>query len=554
MASLVVSASTGVLSSLLSKLSVLLSDQYMQRKGVRRDIELLSCELTNMNAALEKLADMENLDGQTKVWRDKDAERLVGIDGPREEITKLLIEEGGKFSGQLKVVSIVGFGGLGKTTFANQEAAENCLNELINRSMIEPCFNAHGEVQACQVHDLMLDLIISKCKKENFITIIDRNFTMIGALEVRRISHQFRNRDIALVFERMNQSQVRSYNFFPAADCMPPLSKFELLRVLDMDQLDSYRYVRPESTCLDLSSINHLFLLRYLRVAGFRLVQPKKFGKLKHLMTVDIESTILCPMDQFSDFTSLSSLRHLTLPRRVGNVVRINGLSELCNLCTLIHFCIRTSNSVECIRDLGDLTSLRELIMIYYSWPGDVEDDPDTILTASLDKLGNSNLRLLYFHKYQFYGRPLSTQFWSNFITRPKHLQRLRLDGHIIPKVPNCIVHADRLAYLEELRVQELGRDGIQILNIDLDGREEGTMQLPEGSPVGGIENLASLEKIYLLIRAKCVRRQPRRLKVESACREAIRRHPKSQSMLIYSVYCNEFDEIGHEVQGSQED
>ena len=142
-----------------------------------------------------------------------------------------------------------------------EEAAENCLNELINRSMIEPCFNAHGEVQACQVHDLMLDLIISKCKKENFITIIDRNFTMIGALEVRRISHQFHNRDIALVFERMSQSQVRSYNFFPAADCMPPLSKFELLRVLDMDQLDSYRYMRPESTCLDLSSINHLFLL-----------------------------------------------------------------------------------------------------------------------------------------------------------------------------------------------------------------------------------------------------------------------------------------------------
>ena len=71
MAGMAVSAATGVLSSLLSKLSELLTEQYMQRKGVRRDIELLSCELTNMNAALEKLSDMENLDGQTKVWRDK---------------------------------------------------------------------------------------------------------------------------------------------------------------------------------------------------------------------------------------------------------------------------------------------------------------------------------------------------------------------------------------------------------------------------------------------------------------------------------------------------
>ena len=55
----------------------------------------------------------------------EDAERLVAIDAPREEITKLLIEEDGSLSGQLKVVSIVGFGGLGKATFANQVHAKN---------------------------------------------------------------------------------------------------------------------------------------------------------------------------------------------------------------------------------------------------------------------------------------------------------------------------------------------------------------------------------------------------------------------------------------------
>lgn len=44
------------------------------------------------------------------------ASNIVGMDGPRDEILELI----GETQGQLKVISIVGFGGLGKTLLARQ--------------------------------------------------------------------------------------------------------------------------------------------------------------------------------------------------------------------------------------------------------------------------------------------------------------------------------------------------------------------------------------------------------------------------------------------------
>jgi len=67
MAGALVSASTGVMGSLLRKLGAMLTDEYKLLKGVRGDIKFLKDELEVMNAFLLKMSDVEEPDEPTKL-------------------------------------------------------------------------------------------------------------------------------------------------------------------------------------------------------------------------------------------------------------------------------------------------------------------------------------------------------------------------------------------------------------------------------------------------------------------------------------------------------
>jgi len=66
-----VGVTTGVMKPLLSKLTKLLEEEYVKLKGVRKQIKFLIDELSAMSATLQMLADAEQLDPETKEWRDK---------------------------------------------------------------------------------------------------------------------------------------------------------------------------------------------------------------------------------------------------------------------------------------------------------------------------------------------------------------------------------------------------------------------------------------------------------------------------------------------------
>ncbi|OEL17596.1 Disease resistance protein RPP13 [Dichanthelium oligosanthes] len=74
------SAATGVMSSLLAKLAELLREDYQLQKDMRREIAFLKDELSSMNALLERLADMEVLNPQTREWRNQVREMTYDIE------------------------------------------------------------------------------------------------------------------------------------------------------------------------------------------------------------------------------------------------------------------------------------------------------------------------------------------------------------------------------------------------------------------------------------------------------------------------------------------
>lgn len=200
-----VSISTGVMNSLLHKLTILMDEQYLKLSNMSKELSFIRDELSTMNAFLEILADKVDLDPLTKDWKSQvremaydiedwidevvrhasqdgstagfiqkiiqhismvrtkirisgeiqqiktrvmevshrrkrykidvsisgskyvpvdprlhalyaDENGLVGIDGPRNQLVKWLLAE----DQQLRVVSFVGIGGLGKTTLTNE--------------------------------------------------------------------------------------------------------------------------------------------------------------------------------------------------------------------------------------------------------------------------------------------------------------------------------------------------------------------------------------------------------------------------------------------------
>ncbi|KAF2911764.1 disease resistance protein RGA5-like [Oryza sativa Japonica Group] len=328
-----------------------------------------------------------------------------------------------------------------------EEEGECYFNELINRSMIQPVHTQYdGRVYSCKVHDMILDLIISKATEENFVTIVtDRKQMLVSKDKVHRLSfYNYGQEDVTLY--SMVTTHVRSLNIFRYSEQMPPLSNFPALRMLDLDGNNNL-----ESSYLE--DIGKLFQLRYLRIRASNISLPDQIGELQFLVILDLLNCI--GISKLP--ASIVILRHLKclvvhrveLPDGVGNLQALEYMSLVV---------VDYSTSVSSLQELGTLTKLRTLGL---DWRiGDFHKEKLTYadnFVSSLGKLGRSNLQYLTLIS------PWSLDFLLDSWSPPPHLlQRLGITGWYLSRIPVWMASLADLTYLDiEVKVRQ---ETLQIL------------------------------------------------------------------------------------------
>ncbi|KAJ6737757.1 DISEASE RESISTANCE PROTEIN RP [Salix viminalis] len=244
-----------------------------------------------------------------------------------------------------------------KQGFTMEEVAEEYLNELVNRSLIQVAeMNHFNRVKTCRVHDLMREIILLKSREESLVMIA--NGTRISKNEkVRRLSIDENSEEVQ---SDMRFPYLWSFLSFSSHHSFEHgFRNYKLLRVLNLDRAHFYSFP-PE--------LVELIHLRYLSLRWTMITElPESIRKLKYLEILDLKgSTVSSLPTGITQLTCLCQLRHyrhsfwssLFFPDTHGMRVP-SGIGRLTSLQKLGSVEVNEDNKL--VRELGKLTQLRRL-------------------------------------------------------------------------------------------------------------------------------------------------------------------------------------------------
>lgn len=332
------------------------------------------------------------------------------------------------------------------------EIAGSYFNELVNRSMIIQLVEHHAwnkERIYHKVHDMVLDIIVSKSAEENFLGVVENleTITRRQQCKTRRLSLQLDEAELDKIAHRVSLPHVRSVFIFGLPHCSIGLLELKFLRVLFVCEVDG----------LDLTPIEKLSQLRYLYVKSYhrsRMQLPRQICGLHHLETLVIDGQL---SHLPHDIVHLPALSYLKVS---VSIAYPDGISKMKSLHTL-HWFDASKQSVDNLMALGELLNLRELYIgiTDYNFPT-METHKDALL-YSIEKLLNHNLRHLSVFALEhtltgFYDR------WNSLCLPDCRLEQLHLQFPF-PRLPVWVGQLSTLSSLE-IHVDELFKDDVAVL------------------------------------------------------------------------------------------
>ncbi|KAF7104989.1 hypothetical protein CFC21_105839 [Triticum aestivum] len=153
------------------------------------------------------------------------------------------------------------------------EVAQAYYEELLSRSMIvQAKEEVRNEVnmETCQVHDMVLEVMVSKSLEANFVSLIGGQYEGMSYDRIRRLSIHGEEEPVDFTSKKkgvrnveMNVKHVRSLSMFnnQGHHVLDRLGEFTLLRVLDLDHCEGLQNKHMRDVC-------RLYLLKVLEYEG----------------------------------------------------------------------------------------------------------------------------------------------------------------------------------------------------------------------------------------------------------------------------------------------
>ncbi|XP_030928648.1 disease resistance protein RPM1-like [Quercus lobata] len=374
-----------------------------------------------------------------------------------------------------------------------EEVAQGYLNQLIHRSLVPvEQVDFIGKTRSCRIHDMMLEVILSRSKELDFHLASMQNYLNFNRI-ARRLSIQ---NNVKTSLQSATSYETRSILILgvdevPNSFLSTCFANFKLMKIMDCEGAP-IDYIPKE--------VGNLFHLRYLSLRDTKVqILPKSIGKLHNLETLDLKRSLVSELPV--EISGLRKLRYLAAynHNRATNFnidsycgVKIpNGIGLLKSLQKLFQI---EATSSTLITELGSLSQLKKLTICKLKKENGID------LCTVIQKMSHlQTLEILATSEEEV----LNLQ---SLPSRPPLLQTLSLHGRLeklpkwIPKLKSIVqivlfwskLMEDPLKVLQSLpNLMSLSlRDGYEGEQLHIEGRSFQKLKELRFQKLGGLNRL----------------------------------------------------------------